>query len=197
MGLLEDAIREHLELKRLRGADPVEVAREQREALEPPPEEPQAASVENHGGGEDGMDTAGHVPAVDPLAGDDHGFEVPEPPVPSDRSHEAQETAELDMKAVMADEHAVADERTPSDGLDIPEGEGAPSTASAEDSLEWEVPARAHDAEADSGQEAGQNPAAAGEIAGDQDPPRGPADVDTEGRGDPQEHAPGQGRLSL
>ena len=37
MGLLDDAIREHLELKRRRGADPGEVAREQREALDPVP----------------------------------------------------------------------------------------------------------------------------------------------------------------
>ncbi len=35
MGLLDDAIREHLELKRRRGADPEEVAREQHEALDP------------------------------------------------------------------------------------------------------------------------------------------------------------------
>jgi hypothetical protein len=35
MGLLDDAIRDHLELKRRRGADPGEVAREQHEALEP------------------------------------------------------------------------------------------------------------------------------------------------------------------
>ncbi|HEX4108984.1 MAG TPA: hypothetical protein VHX88_12670 [Solirubrobacteraceae bacterium] len=35
MGLLDDAIREHLELKRLRGADPDEVARLEREALGP------------------------------------------------------------------------------------------------------------------------------------------------------------------
>jgi hypothetical protein len=34
MGLLDDAIRDHLELKRRRGADPAEVAREQREALD-------------------------------------------------------------------------------------------------------------------------------------------------------------------
>jgi hypothetical protein len=43
MGLLDDAIRDHLELKRRRGADPGEVAREQREALdaefEPTPEQ--------------------------------------------------------------------------------------------------------------------------------------------------------------
>ncbi len=35
MGLLDDAIREHLELKRLGGADPGEVAREEKDALGP------------------------------------------------------------------------------------------------------------------------------------------------------------------
>jgi hypothetical protein len=35
MGDLDDAIREHLELKRRRGADPDEVAREEQEALSP------------------------------------------------------------------------------------------------------------------------------------------------------------------
>jgi hypothetical protein len=36
MGLLDDAIREHLDLKRRRGADPSELARQEREALGPP-----------------------------------------------------------------------------------------------------------------------------------------------------------------
>ena len=36
MGLLDDAIREHLELKRRRGADPDEVARQEDEALGDP-----------------------------------------------------------------------------------------------------------------------------------------------------------------
>src|SRR5215217_4221155 len=36
MGLLDDAIREHLELKRRRGADPGEVARQEDEALGDP-----------------------------------------------------------------------------------------------------------------------------------------------------------------
>src|SRR3954454_17833007 len=36
MGLLDDAIREHLELKRRHGADPAEVTRQEREALGPP-----------------------------------------------------------------------------------------------------------------------------------------------------------------
>ena len=35
MGDLDEAIREHLELKRRRGADPAEVAREEQEALSP------------------------------------------------------------------------------------------------------------------------------------------------------------------
>src|SRR5881392_838668 len=35
MGLLDEAIKEHLELKRRRGADPEDVAREEREALGP------------------------------------------------------------------------------------------------------------------------------------------------------------------
>ncbi len=36
MGLLDDAIREHLELKRRHGADPDEVSRQEREALGAP-----------------------------------------------------------------------------------------------------------------------------------------------------------------
>ena len=40
MGLLDDAIREHLELKRRRGADPDEVARAERDALGPVRREP-------------------------------------------------------------------------------------------------------------------------------------------------------------
>ncbi len=35
MGILDDAIKEHLELKRRRGADPTEIEREEREALGP------------------------------------------------------------------------------------------------------------------------------------------------------------------
>jgi len=45
MGLLDDAIREHLELKRRRGADPTEVAREQRAALDTVPDEELAPAL--------------------------------------------------------------------------------------------------------------------------------------------------------
>ncbi len=36
MGLLDEAIKQHLELKRARGADPSEIARQEHEALDPP-----------------------------------------------------------------------------------------------------------------------------------------------------------------
>jgi hypothetical protein len=42
MGLLDDAIREHLDLKRRRGADPMEVERAEREALGPVRRAPEA-----------------------------------------------------------------------------------------------------------------------------------------------------------
>jgi len=43
MGLLDDAIREHLDLKRRRGADPTEIERAEREALGPVRRGPEAA----------------------------------------------------------------------------------------------------------------------------------------------------------
>jgi hypothetical protein len=61
MGLLDDAIREHLDLKRRRGADPSEIAREETEALGPvrrdaPEEEPPASAA--------GSSYADHEPAA-------------------------------------------------------------------------------------------------------------------------------------
>ncbi|MDQ6821175.1 MAG: hypothetical protein M3076_12715, partial [Actinomycetota bacterium] len=41
MGLLDDAIKEHLDLKRRRGADPAEVERAEREALGPVRRQPE------------------------------------------------------------------------------------------------------------------------------------------------------------
>jgi hypothetical protein len=140
MGLLDDAIREHLELKRQRGADPGEVAREQREALDAPVQE---ASTD---GAAPIADEASATPLIDP---------VPAPPldvatdgdVPDESDAQlaseatdtavAGETAELDMSSVLG-EDGEAHER-----------DGAPDEASAqEDSLEWEMPGEA-DAEAE------------------------------------------------
>jgi hypothetical protein len=82
MGLLDDAIREHLELKRRRGADPSEIAREESEALGPVRRE---APVEGEPAvapaAEEGSPYADHEPAAldepgaayddEPLAYDD------------------------------------------------------------------------------------------------------------------------------
>ncbi len=101
MGLLDDAIREHLELKRLRGADPSDVARLEREALGPvrrgavgpdavaeeetlaPPPEPFDA------------ERAGTHPLVD-----DGQTLIPG----SEPSTVGQDTAEIDMQSVIEDE---------------------------------------------------------------------------------------------
>jgi hypothetical protein len=49
MGLLDDAIREHLELKRRRGADPTEIERAEREALGPVRRSPEVPAEELSG----------------------------------------------------------------------------------------------------------------------------------------------------
>lgn len=91
MGLLDDAIRDHLELKRRRGADPGEVAREQREALDGA-----FASAP------EATDELAPAPSV--------GHE--EAPVgatsPSDDDPVGGETAELDMSTILSDDHAGA-----------------------------------------------------------------------------------------
>ena len=62
MGLLDDAIKEHLELKRRHGADPGEVARLEHEALGPARRDPAPAAVEEPVAAE---------PAPAPVADDD------------------------------------------------------------------------------------------------------------------------------
>jgi len=64
MGLLDDAIKEHLELKRRHGADPGEVARLEHEALGPARRDPAPAAVEEPVAGE-------QAPAPAPVADDE------------------------------------------------------------------------------------------------------------------------------
>jgi hypothetical protein len=79
MGLLDDAIREHLELQRRRGADPAEIERSEREALGPvrrAPEELEPAEFDPHGDEPAEFDAQGDEPAeFDHLAGADHADE--------------------------------------------------------------------------------------------------------------------------
>jgi hypothetical protein len=115
MGLLDDAIRDHLELKRRRGADPGEVAREQHEALEPiiPGD-----SAPSNGGAESSPDpvledSGERDEAQRPAAEDVDHADARLPDAQGHGGHESpdptglgQETAELDMESVLQDHGA-------------------------------------------------------------------------------------------
>ena len=153
MGLLDEAIREHLELRRRSGADPAELAREEQEALQPidagelPAWAMSPASLEPAQ-----RDTAQPDP---PDIYDDSRVDAAGPPaaaaaVEPVRTVEfgarelEQETVEIDMAAVLAQEDAAA-------GDDV-RGEASLGGAFrarritgteagfAEEDLEWEVP---------------------------------------------------------
>jgi len=95
MGLLDDAIREHLELKRRHGADPEEVQRQEREALgaspqraefaQPEGEEPAAVAAGSADEPEVADDTP-HPPGQEP---------PPEPPVPDADEEDPWDVEEL------------------------------------------------------------------------------------------------------
>ena len=160
MGLLDDAIREHLELKRRRGADPGEVAREQQEALEPIVRDGEAGSSS----GQPAPDSVSGAPLTDPLldgvpeaAAPDRPAEAQTPAQAPDQTASAtpvredssatpltggDETAELDMRSVLdADRPREDDESLP----DASRGEEVRTDAQVDtpaegDSLEWEMP---------------------------------------------------------
>jgi hypothetical protein len=186
MGLLEDAIREHLELKRLRGADPTEVAREQHEALDPPPGQEPTAAVEDHSdAGVPQTDADGPALDGDAPTTADHPDHAPEALAAGDFSQTAQETAELDMEQLLANE-------PPADS-DLAEGRETPPEA-GEESLEWEVPARAS---RDPELHEGESGDAAARASGEDESARASDDDPEEGHSGAQPDASRQGRLSI
>jgi hypothetical protein len=84
MGLLDDAIREHLELKRRHGADPDEVARQEREALGPG-QRNEFAHPEAEGPAEEAATTV--LPAAEPPAEED-ALPAGEPGIPEEPTAE-------------------------------------------------------------------------------------------------------------
>jgi hypothetical protein len=104
MGLLDEAIRDHLELKRLQGADPDEIARKEREALEPVlPDEPATW------GGEpspalDGVSGQEPVESGAPVLEEAAQDTAPEAQGVADFSTVGQETVEIDMREVLGDD---------------------------------------------------------------------------------------------
>jgi hypothetical protein len=117
MGLLDDAIREHMELKRLRGADPSEVAREEKDVLGRVPRrgDPQESAAEPLAAGEseDHYKKAEQWESADdeePAFGSEAS---PEPSLPArgeDFANVGQETAEIDMRTVLDEHHAGEDD---------------------------------------------------------------------------------------
>ena len=102
MGLLDDAIREHLDLKRRRGADPTEIERAEREALGPVRRGPEV-------GGEDAP-AAEHAVESDAVA----AAEPPEwePFHDEEEQHEPMPALEHDdeLPPYEPDEHVAVDE---------------------------------------------------------------------------------------
>jgi hypothetical protein len=87
MGLLDDAIREHLDLKRRRGADPGEIAREENEALGPVRRsEPEAEAA--HAGEGPYADEHAAAPAPD-YEDDERGRDQPAQPAEEPHTHDA------------------------------------------------------------------------------------------------------------
>jgi len=115
MGLLDDAIREHLELKRKRGADPAELTRDEQEALTPAVREPADVGVA------EALEPAPEPPApeapTEHVPPPDQGL-VPDPeapapadapvPAPAEPAPEPQETVSFDADDIFAEEDAAA-----------------------------------------------------------------------------------------
>ncbi len=100
MGLLDDAIREHLELRRRHGADPSEVASKEHEALGPAAVRAEGM-LPADGAGDGALFAAGLSMLDGNMAAEDRR---PEPRAGgriSDNAYLSEETVELDMRAVL------------------------------------------------------------------------------------------------
>jgi len=99
MGLLDDAIREHLELQRRGGADPGEIAHKEHEALAPVFPDEEALEGNDQ---QESLVAEPHVeeasPAIEFEPAEDGRGPLAEA---SDFTHVGQETAELDMSSVL------------------------------------------------------------------------------------------------
>jgi hypothetical protein len=131
MGLLDDAIREHLELKRLRGADPADVARAEQDALGTVHREQESKLGQQASSHDDGSSSANG-----PF------FSEPEPAsaaTASASSHGSQETVEINMEAELKRSiDGVYEEDASSNARVAPFGHPANTQADSQESMEWE-----------------------------------------------------------
>src|SRR6185312_10861690 len=144
MGLLDDAIREHLELKRRHGADPDEVARQENEALG----ETRRAEFARPEGMEPAGEAASAGPATEPdiEAAAPEDFPVPEFHAGREPAAERDDAAPEDLAERDApaprDDLAAPDAPAPRDDLAPPDAP-APRDDLAEPTAEYEVEADA------------------------------------------------------
>jgi len=114
MGLLDDAIREHLELKRKHGADPEDVARQEQEALgpgqrnefaQPAPEEEPAPLEAPPEPAEAPVDEAPVIePSASPSGSSPASPRAEEPPAPEAPVHDVDPWLEEEPDEVPAEE---------------------------------------------------------------------------------------------
>jgi hypothetical protein len=126
MGLLDDAIRHHFELKRRHGADPGEVERMEHEALGPPRREPleSAAARSSPFDAEDGGAVAAETAEPPPAVDDEEDEEEREPP-PSTPAGEPeapiappadQSTRQFAVEELDTEEHPAREDVVPAEG---------------------------------------------------------------------------------
>jgi hypothetical protein len=146
MGLLDDAIREHLELKRRRGADPGEVAREQREALDSISRTERAAAGDDVAAAEEAASAGTYeVASLQATLAEDDLASSSQPASGGDLGS-VGETAELDMRTVLGDDHRASAEDPPAGQVDAGSAESASGGEDPEEhSLEWEAPGEVAD----------------------------------------------------
>jgi hypothetical protein len=139
MGLLDEAIREHLELKRRGGADPTAVEMAENEALAPMfPEEATASDADN---GDSDYTAPSQEPAVElspPVAAPVHDDQSADRSF-AEFSSVGQDTAELDMRAVLAEGTEAAEPRSPLDPVRAGAQAAYAVEDAQEDALGWEI----------------------------------------------------------
>ncbi len=144
MGLLDDAIREHMELKRLRGADPSEVARQEQDALGPVLLEDAESQVPQDGIAEaEEIAPDAEIAAEDAVRAEDDSSTSSQPAHQQDFANVGQETAELDMRTVLEEEHDAGSPESHPSPAPIA-GEAGDAGAPIKDVLE-ETPESLHD----------------------------------------------------
>jgi hypothetical protein len=154
MGLLDDAIREHLELKRRRGADPGAVAREERDAL--------GLVHRDEADRNEGMDTRSSAVADDREALG--AVDSPRGASSADSASRGQETVEINMEAELAAERGpAAHANTDLDARVMPVTRPGGARAMSDESLEWDAPDRADDTRPNTGLSSGSDVSVGGD----------------------------------